>query len=114
MRDEQRSVGVLVHHVGTMYPIEADVVRMLAENGEAPGVTGRRCTGSTPTTPRYQRGCGQIGRRGLVRGNVRAAVETCGVELAMRNWIGWRERTGLKPVDDAIQTHRESPDCPSV
>jgi DinB superfamily len=36
--DEQRSIGVLVHHVGTMYPIEADVAKTLADNGAAPGV----------------------------------------------------------------------------
>ncbi len=36
---EHRSVGTLVHHVGTMYPIEADVVNALATNGSAPGVT---------------------------------------------------------------------------
>ena len=36
---ENRTVGTLVHHVGTMYPIEADVVNTLAANGSAPGVT---------------------------------------------------------------------------
>ena len=32
--DEQRTVGVLVHHVGTMYPIEADVVNTLVRDGQ--------------------------------------------------------------------------------
>ena len=36
--DEQRSVGVLAHHVGTMYPIEASVAKQLAESGSLPGV----------------------------------------------------------------------------
>jgi hypothetical protein len=36
--DEQRTVGVLVHHVGTMYPVEADVAQTLADTGGLPGV----------------------------------------------------------------------------
>lgn len=36
--DEQRTVGVLVHHVGVMYPLEADVVRTLAADGGMPGL----------------------------------------------------------------------------
>jgi hypothetical protein len=36
--DENRSLGVLVHHVGAMYPLEADVVRTLAAEGGMPGL----------------------------------------------------------------------------
>jgi len=43
--DEQRSVGVLAHHVGTMYPIEASVAKQLAETGSLPGVDWSAVTG---------------------------------------------------------------------
>ncbi len=38
--DEQRSVGVLVHHVGAAYPDEADIITALASEGGMPGLTG--------------------------------------------------------------------------
>ena len=37
--DEQRSVGVLVHHVGAAYPDEAEIITALASEGEMPGLT---------------------------------------------------------------------------
>ena len=37
--DEQRSVGVLVHHVGAAYPDEADIITALASEGGMPGLT---------------------------------------------------------------------------
>ena len=37
--DEQRSVGVLVHHVGAAYPDEADIITALASEGGIPGLT---------------------------------------------------------------------------
>ncbi|MBA2754556.1 MAG: DinB family protein [Chloroflexia bacterium] len=37
--DEQRSVGVLVHHVGAAYPEEADITTALAREGGVPGLT---------------------------------------------------------------------------
>ncbi len=36
--NEKRSVGVLVHHVGTAYALEAGAVTMLATQGGIPGV----------------------------------------------------------------------------
>lgn len=36
--NEQRTVGVLVHHVGTMYPLEANVVSTLAADENMPGL----------------------------------------------------------------------------
>ena len=36
--NEQRTVGVLVHHVGTAYALEAGAVTMLATEGAIPGV----------------------------------------------------------------------------
>jgi hypothetical protein len=38
-QDEQRSVGVLVHHVGAAYPDEADIITALASDGGMPGLT---------------------------------------------------------------------------
>ena len=35
--DEQRSVGVLVHHVGAAYPEEADIIAALASEGGCRG-----------------------------------------------------------------------------
>ena len=37
--DEQRSVGVLVHHVGAAYPDEAEIIAALASEGGMPGLT---------------------------------------------------------------------------
>jgi hypothetical protein len=37
--DEQRSVGVLVHHVGAAYPEEADIITALASAGGMAGLT---------------------------------------------------------------------------
>ena len=37
--DEERSVGVLVHHVGAAYPDEADIITALASEGGMPGLT---------------------------------------------------------------------------
>ncbi|MCC2627345.1 MAG: hypothetical protein K0S14_995 [Thermomicrobiales bacterium] len=37
--DEQRSVGVLVHHVGAAYPDEAEIITALASAGRMPGLT---------------------------------------------------------------------------
>ena len=73
---EQRSVGVLVHHVGTMYPIEADVVRMLAENGEAPGVDWPAVHGINADHATTNAAADKSVAIALVRNNVQAAVET--------------------------------------
>jgi len=73
---EQRSVGVLVHHVGTMYPIEADVVRMLAENGEAPGVDWPAVHGINANHATTNAAADKSAAIALVRNNVQAAVET--------------------------------------
>jgi len=73
---EQRSVGVLVHHVGTMYPIEADVVRMLAENGEAPGVDWPAVHGINANHATTNAAADKSVAIALVRNNVQAAVET--------------------------------------
>jgi DinB family protein len=72
--DEKRSVGVLVHHVGTMYPIEADVVRMLAENGEAPGVDWPTVHGINADHATTNVAADKAAAIALVRGNVQAAV----------------------------------------
>ena len=37
--DEQRSVGVLVHHVGAAYPDEAEIITALASEGGMPDLT---------------------------------------------------------------------------
>ena len=37
--DEQRTVGVLVHHVGAAYPEEAEIITSLASEGGMPGLT---------------------------------------------------------------------------
>ncbi len=37
--DEQRRVGVLVHHVGAAYQEEADIITALASDGTMPGLT---------------------------------------------------------------------------
>ena len=73
---EQRSVGVLVHHVGIMYPIEADVVRMLAENGEAPGVDWPAVHGINADHATTNAAADKSVAIALVRNNVQAAVET--------------------------------------
>jgi len=73
---EQRSVGVLVHHVGIMYPIEADVVRMLAENGEAPGVDWPAVHGINADHATTNAAADKSAAIALVRNNVQAAVET--------------------------------------
>ena len=73
--DEKRSVGVLVHHVGTMYPIEADVVRMLAENGGAPGVDWPTVHGINSDHATTNAATDKAAAIALVRGNVQAAVD---------------------------------------
>ena len=72
---EGRSVGVLVHHVGTMYPIEADVVRMLAEQGEAPGVDWPTVHGINADHATTNAAADKTAAIALIRENVRAAVE---------------------------------------
>jgi len=73
--DERRSVGVLVHHVGTMYPIEADVTRMLAENGEAPGVDWPTVHGINADHATTNAAADKAAAIALVRTNVQAAVD---------------------------------------
>jgi hypothetical protein len=69
-------VGVLAHHVGTMYPVETDVVRQLAEQGGAPGVDWPTVHGinadhaTTNATP------DKASTLALIRQNVQVAIET--------------------------------------
>jgi hypothetical protein len=74
--DEQRSVGVLAHHVGTMYPIEADVARMLAEQGEAPGVDWPTVHGINADHASANAGAGKAAAIALIRENVKVPVDT--------------------------------------
>ena len=111
---EQRSVGVLVHHVGTMYPIEADVVRMLAENGEAPGVDWPTVHGINANHATTNAAADKSAAIALVRGNVQAAVGRRARSERCATGSGGAERTGLERADDGPEFHRESPDCPSL
>jgi len=73
---EMRSVGVLVHHVGTMYPIEADVARMLAENGAAPGVDWSAVDSINADHATSNVTPDKTQTIALIRENVRKAVDT--------------------------------------
>ena len=83
---EQRSVEVLVHHVGTMYPLEAEVVTTVARGGTSPPATG--CGRSRSTSAPAVWGLGQLGtghlsdrlgRKSLIAGGM--LVQALGIFL---------------------------------
>jgi hypothetical protein len=71
---EGRSIGVLVHHVGTMYPIEADVVTTLARDGAMPGLDWAAVDGINREHAAGQADVDQATAIALVRANVGMAA----------------------------------------
>ena len=72
---ENRTVGVLVHHVGTMYRIEADVVQTLANTGGAPGVDWPTVDGINADHAMTHEHCDKQGAIDLIRTNGAVAAE---------------------------------------
>jgi hypothetical protein len=73
--DERRSVGVLVHHVGTMYPVEASVAKQLAETGGLPGVDWAAVDGINAEHAANHATPDKAETIAMVRENVRVAVD---------------------------------------
>jgi hypothetical protein len=73
--DEHRTVGVFVHHVGVMYPLEADVVTTLARDGGMPGLTWEAVHGINSEHATGHAGVDKETAVALVRENVLKAVE---------------------------------------
>ena len=74
--DEKRSVGVLAHHVGTMYPIEASVAKQLAETGGAPGVDWGAVDGINAEHAATNGTPDKAQTLAMIRENVRVAIDT--------------------------------------
>lgn len=72
---ENRTVGVLVHHVGTMYPLEADVVRALVANGGMPGLSWDAVDHINHEHATANAGIDRAAAIDLIRQNVKTAVD---------------------------------------
>ncbi len=71
---EHRAVGVLVHHVGTMYPLEADVVTTLAREGGMPDLNWEAVHGINLEHAGQHAEADKATAIALVRENVRTAA----------------------------------------
>ena len=72
--DEQRSVGVLVHHVGAGYPDEAKVITALASEGGMPGLTWDVVNQANREEASHHAGVDKAAAIALVRENVTTAA----------------------------------------
>src|SRR4051812_13542274 len=72
--DEQRSVGVLVHHVGAAYPNEAVNIIALASEGGMPGLTWDVVKQYNLEEANYNAGVDKAAAIALVRQNVATAA----------------------------------------
>jgi hypothetical protein len=72
--NEKRTVGVLVHHVGTMYPLEAGAVQTLAADGGLPGLTWTAVDGMNAEHAVANADVDKETAIALVRSNVAAAA----------------------------------------
>jgi hypothetical protein len=73
-RDEQRSVGVLVHHVGAAYPDEAEIITALASDGGMPDLTWDIVNQGNREEASHHAGVDQAAAIALVRENVGTAA----------------------------------------
>jgi hypothetical protein len=72
--DEQRSVGVLVHHVGAAYPDEAETIAALASEGTMPGLTGEAVDQANREEASSHTGVDKATAIALIRKNVATAA----------------------------------------
>ena len=72
--DEQRSVGVLVHHVGAAYPDEAEIITALASEGGMPDLTWDVVNQGNRDEASHHAGVDQAAAIALVRENVATAA----------------------------------------
>ena len=72
--DEQRSVGVLVHHVGAAYPDEAEIITALASEGGMPDLTWDVVNQGNREEANHNAGVDQAAAIALVRKNVATAA----------------------------------------
>ena len=74
--DEQRSVGVLVHHVGAAYPDEAEIITALASEGGISGLTWEVVNQGNREEASSHAEVDKATALALVRKNVATAVAT--------------------------------------
>jgi hypothetical protein len=72
--DEQRSVGVLVHHVGAAYPDEAEIITALANEGGMPGLTWDVVNQGNREEASHHAGVDKAAAIALIRDNVATAA----------------------------------------
>ena len=72
--DEQRSVGVLVHHVGAGYPDEAEYITALASDGGMSGLTWDVVNQANREEASHHVGVDKAAAIALVRKNVATAA----------------------------------------
>ena len=111
-RNEQRTVGVLVHHVGTMYPLEADVVRTLAADGSMPGLDWDAVDGINAEHATANADVDMETAIALVRTNVGIAAEA--VRNLTDEQLDRTDRAELECTVDRPILCRTTPDRPSV
>jgi hypothetical protein len=70
-----RQVGVIIHHVASMYPIEIDLASVLASGKHIEGVTWDIVAGINEKHAREHAGIGRDETVALLRQNSRAAAE---------------------------------------
>ena len=73
--DEERPVGVLVHHVASAYPIEVDLARSLASGKPIEGVTGQAIDQMNAEHAQTNATVNQQETLGLLRRNSTAAAD---------------------------------------
>ena len=71
---DRRTVGVIVHHVASMYPIEIDLARAVAGGKAAPEVTWELVAGINDKHAQEQAGVTKAGALELLRRNSRDAA----------------------------------------
>jgi hypothetical protein len=70
-----RTVGVIVHHVGNMYPIEVDLAKTLASGKPVAGVTWDDVAGINAKHAKEQANVGKAEAIAFVRRNSKAAAQ---------------------------------------
>src|SRR5262245_48391145 len=72
---DRRSIGVIVHHVGNMYPVEIEAARAIAGGNAVTDVTWEVVAGINASHARDQADTTKAGALELLRRNSRAAAD---------------------------------------
>ena len=77
-RSDRRSVGIIVHHVATVYPIETDLARAIASGKAVTNVTWEAVAGMNAKHAAEQAEVTKAAALELLRRNSRQAAEAAG------------------------------------